>query len=443
MFKELCGQKTLTNVLVVTTNWGRVGEAEGKRREKALAAGFFKSLLDQGACMVRHDNTAKCARSILSPLLYKAGVTTKIQDELVSGTALAQTSAGVVVDTNIKAAEARHRKKIQNLKEQLEKAALAKDEKLQKELELERRAVVSKLGNLDVERRRLEETIEKQRREMEMQLGKLEKAKAEADRKAKEMEAAQKQVEAHAAEQQRKIREELEKAKENAERREMNMKAAAEKERKEQNNRISAQLAKEEEEANRKAKEMEVAQERLKAEAAVEQRKLAEQLAETKRDAKRRQAAMTAVTEKERQEFLQLIDAQLEEVQEEADRKTREVVAMQMKLDAAAAEQRAESQRELERARQAARLQEETAEKERQKQRWDAAELFAKQKEDADRKLAVMAAEAERKRQEVQRQLMHAQQETKRIEQDLAQAREKADRRGFLKKALHSKSGRR
>ena len=230
MFKEFCGQKTLTNVLVVTTNWGRVGEAEGKRREKALAAGFFKSLLDQGACMVRHDNTAKCARSILSPLLYKAGVTTKIQDELVSGTALAQTSAGVVVDTNIKAAEARHRKKIQTLKEQLEKAALAKDEKLQKELELERRAVVAKLGNLDVERRRLEETIEKQRREMEMQLGKLEKAKAEAGRKAKEMEAAQKQVEAHAAEQQRKIREELEKAKENAERREMNMKAAAEKE---------------------------------------------------------------------------------------------------------------------------------------------------------------------------------------------------------------------
>ena len=69
----------------------------------------------------------------------------------------------------------------------------------------------------------------------------------------------------------------------------------------------------------------------------------------------------------------------------------------------------------MERARQAAQLQEETAEKERQKQHWDAAELFAKQKEDANRKLAAMAAEAERKRQEVQRQLMHAQQETKHI----------------------------
>ena len=93
MFKELCRQKTLTNVLVVTMNWGQVGEAEGKWREKALAGGFFKSLLDKGACMVCHDNTANCACSILYPLLYKAGVTTKIQDELVSGMALANTLA--------------------------------------------------------------------------------------------------------------------------------------------------------------------------------------------------------------------------------------------------------------------------------------------------------------------------------------------------------------
>jgi len=29
MFKELCGEKMLTNVLIVTTNWSCIGEEEG------------------------------------------------------------------------------------------------------------------------------------------------------------------------------------------------------------------------------------------------------------------------------------------------------------------------------------------------------------------------------------------------------------------------------
>ena len=42
MFRELCGDSSLKNVILVTNMWGEVSEAVGETREQELTTNFFK-----------------------------------------------------------------------------------------------------------------------------------------------------------------------------------------------------------------------------------------------------------------------------------------------------------------------------------------------------------------------------------------------------------------
>jgi len=65
MFRKLCGDDTLKNIVIVTNMWGEVGQAKGQMREAELKNKFFKPTLDKGAQMLRHDNTVESAHNIL------------------------------------------------------------------------------------------------------------------------------------------------------------------------------------------------------------------------------------------------------------------------------------------------------------------------------------------------------------------------------------------
>jgi hypothetical protein len=155
MFRELCGEKTLANVVIVTTNWSRVGKEEGEDRENELRKGFFKPLVEEGARMFRHDNSVKGALTILSSLLHEKGVTTKIAEELHEGKELVDTSAGAVLSADIKAMEARHKEEMLELKRDMEKANRAKDAELKWQLEQEHRELEWKLENIQREHEKL------------------------------------------------------------------------------------------------------------------------------------------------------------------------------------------------------------------------------------------------------------------------------------------------
>jgi hypothetical protein len=64
MFRKLCGDDTLKNVVIVTNTWSEVGQAKGEMREAELKNKFFKPALDKGAQMLRHDNTVQSAHNI-------------------------------------------------------------------------------------------------------------------------------------------------------------------------------------------------------------------------------------------------------------------------------------------------------------------------------------------------------------------------------------------
>ena len=57
IFRELCGETSLKNVVIVTNMWGDVSYDVGKDRERELASKFLKPALNRGAQMVYHHNT--------------------------------------------------------------------------------------------------------------------------------------------------------------------------------------------------------------------------------------------------------------------------------------------------------------------------------------------------------------------------------------------------
>ena len=71
LFRKLCDESTLKNVVLVTNMWGVGSEATNEAREKELSGTFFKPALDRGAQMGRHHNTTESAHAILRKIIAK------------------------------------------------------------------------------------------------------------------------------------------------------------------------------------------------------------------------------------------------------------------------------------------------------------------------------------------------------------------------------------
>ena len=155
MFRQLCGDGTLKNVCIATTNWDRVSKEEGEKRERELREGpnLFQPLIKEGAQLARHDKGITSARSIIDYLIHKDPTKFQIQVELDEGKTLGETEAGSVLMEEIKALKAKQEAELQALKEKMEEAAREKHAKLLAELEKERQKGVA-------QRKKMEEDLE-------------------------------------------------------------------------------------------------------------------------------------------------------------------------------------------------------------------------------------------------------------------------------------------
>lgn len=152
MFRKLCGDNTLKNVVITTTMWAQVDPATGDMREQRLQTEdkFFKPAIDGGAKMVRHDNTPESARKIVWDIVqHNSPEVLCIQKELVDEH-LNITATSVVreLDRNLAELRERHDREIQELTRRLE-AALEGDARGRTEVEEERR-------NAEIAQRRVE-----------------------------------------------------------------------------------------------------------------------------------------------------------------------------------------------------------------------------------------------------------------------------------------------
>ncbi|KAI5982749.1 hypothetical protein EDC04DRAFT_2874301 [Pisolithus marmoratus] len=140
IFRELCGESTLSNVLIATNMWGNVDPKIGEERERELATSdkLFKPVLEKGAQLLRHDNTEASAHTILRNLINSQTATLAIQHEIVNQRKdLARTAAGAELTRLLKEQAERYGDEVGKLRGELKLATRAKDE-ARKELQEER-----------------------------------------------------------------------------------------------------------------------------------------------------------------------------------------------------------------------------------------------------------------------------------------------------------------
>ena len=149
MFRELCGDSTLKNVILVTNMWDEVSPEDGQDRENQLSSNFLKPVLDKGAQMVRHHNTAESAHDIIRRIIKTHPVALRIQEELVDEQKdIVDTAAGEVVNKELNELMRRHQAELKKVQEEIEQALKEKDEETRQELEEDRRKMQAQMDKV-------------------------------------------------------------------------------------------------------------------------------------------------------------------------------------------------------------------------------------------------------------------------------------------------------
>ena len=98
LFEKICGPNAFGHVIIATTMWSELrDELEGQSRvqQRKNAPDFWGQMINHGAQVVKHDNTASCAISIIRSLISRSTVTLQMQGELENSNGrLSATSAG-------------------------------------------------------------------------------------------------------------------------------------------------------------------------------------------------------------------------------------------------------------------------------------------------------------------------------------------------------------
>jgi len=138
MFRRLCGDESLMNVLIVTNMWGEVDPELGEAREAELRDQdmFFKPALDKHARLLRHLNTLKSAQAIIHCIVDNRPMALQIQHELVDKQMdLSQTAAGAELNRELMEQARKHKEELREIQAEMQAAIKAKDEETRQELE--------------------------------------------------------------------------------------------------------------------------------------------------------------------------------------------------------------------------------------------------------------------------------------------------------------------
>ncbi|KAI0339762.1 hypothetical protein BDW22DRAFT_1399293 [Trametopsis cervina] len=158
MFRKLCGDDSLKNVIIVTNMWGEVSKEKGIAREEELKTDdlLFKPVLEKGAKLMRHYNTVQSATLILRQLLDNHPQALQLQRELVDERKdITQTEAGLELDREMAAQIAKHEQQMAEIREEMKEAIDRKDLDAKAELEEVRHELEEKTQQLALDRERV------------------------------------------------------------------------------------------------------------------------------------------------------------------------------------------------------------------------------------------------------------------------------------------------
>ncbi|KAF9781312.1 hypothetical protein BJ322DRAFT_269416 [Thelephora terrestris] len=173
MFRKLCGDSTLHNVLIVTNMWGEVELRTGSDREAELMKEdiFFKPVLDKGAQMDRHLNTAGSAEHIIRRILDNHPLPLRIQQELVDEhKSITETGAAEELNREFNERVKGIQIEMRTLREEMEQAIRDKDEETRMELEISAKKMQREMERYQNDARRLEHDYLQERQRLEARI---------------------------------------------------------------------------------------------------------------------------------------------------------------------------------------------------------------------------------------------------------------------------------
>ncbi|KAF9259855.1 hypothetical protein L218DRAFT_963229 [Marasmius fiardii PR-910] len=166
IFRKLCGEASLKNVVIATTKWSEVPfeVAEARERELMEKDLFFKPVLDRGAKMVRYDNTAHSAHALIRSMVRNEPLPLLIQTEVVDDNKnLAQTAAGAEIMDDIETLISRHEREIRGIREEMREAIREREIDVQEEAARMIRQMLQDLARFREDREKLREAFTTQR----------------------------------------------------------------------------------------------------------------------------------------------------------------------------------------------------------------------------------------------------------------------------------------
>lgn len=185
MFRKLCGDETLKNVLLVTTMWGITNSDIAEAREKQLQTDelLFKPVLAKGAQLVRHDNTPARAKEIIRQIMRNHPHVLRIQRELVDEKMdISQTGAGEELGRELAELARKHKLELLEVQEQMQTALAERDIETKKELEEYQSKLQSEMDKAEKDRERLSRDYAAEKKQSDEHLAQLRK-ELEAEKK--------------------------------------------------------------------------------------------------------------------------------------------------------------------------------------------------------------------------------------------------------------------
>ncbi|KAF9498950.1 hypothetical protein BDN71DRAFT_257740 [Pleurotus eryngii] len=173
MFRKLCGDDSLRNVVLVTNMWGQVPVDVGEAREKELKEEdvFFKPVLDEGAQIKRHNNTLTSAHEILRSVAFKDPVPLRIQKELVDENRdITETDAGEELGRELREQARKFKEQQERLRVEMEEALKDNDERARVELEKATTKLKQDINRLTSDSERMASSFADAQRRMQQEL---------------------------------------------------------------------------------------------------------------------------------------------------------------------------------------------------------------------------------------------------------------------------------
>ena len=125
MFRKLCGDHNLKNVVLATTKRGvtPLEDAPRKKNDLKSETGFWYTTMAAASKVRRFENSAASAKDLVQEILgVGQKIVPTIQQEVVKGTKLADTQAGAVIEETIVLLQNKYAEEKQALLEEVQHA---------------------------------------------------------------------------------------------------------------------------------------------------------------------------------------------------------------------------------------------------------------------------------------------------------------------------------